>query len=224
MRACVRGLVFSFLLAGAASAQLIISAHSGAIQSVEGTVYLDDKPVQPTAGELPAIKEGQVFRTEQGMGEVLMTPGVFLRLGENSSIKMVSSKLSDMRVEVLGGSVLAECDNLEKASAFMLVYRGNSVSLTKHGLYRVDADQGLFKVYDGEAIVRAASGQLTLHKGKQTPLNGVLMTERFDIKNEDALYQRRNRRYRQSCGRLTPRIQDFAIPQANLAWRPIATA
>ena len=45
--------------------------------------------------------------------------------------------------------------------------------LVKHGLFRVDADQALLKVYDGEAIVKGESGQLTVHKGKETALNGV---------------------------------------------------
>jgi len=194
MRALVAGLAVGFLVAGSASAQYVISAHSGVIQYVEGTAYLNDKPVQPRAGEFPDIRENQVFRTEQGMAEVLLTPGVFLRLGENSSVKMVSAKLSDTRVEVLGGSAMVECDDLAKDNAIMLLYKGNSIYLTKHGLYRVDAEQGLFKVYDGEAIVKAESGQLTLHKGKQTSLNGVLMAENFDVKDEDALYRWSDRR------------------------------
>lgn len=194
MRALVAGLAFGLVVAGSASAQYVISAHSGVIQYVEGTAYLNDKPVQPRAGEFPDIKENQVFRTEQGMAEVLLTPGVFLRLGENSSIKMVSAKLSDTRVEVLAGSAMIECDDLAKDNAIMLLYKGNSMYLTKHGLYRVDADQGLFKVYDGEAIVKAESGQLTLHKGKETSLNGVLMAENFDVKDEDELYRWSDRR------------------------------
>jgi hypothetical protein len=194
MRALVAGLAFGFLVAGSASAQYVISAHSGVIQYVEGTAYLSDKPVQPKAGEFPNIKENQIFRTEQGMAEVLLTPGVFLRLGENSSIKMVSATLSDTRVEVLGGTAMVECDDLEKDNAIMLLYKGNSMLLVKHGLYRVDAEQGSFKVYDGEAIVKAESGQLTLHKGKETSLNGVLMAENFDVKDEDALYRWSDRR------------------------------
>ncbi len=76
----------------------------------------------------------------------------------------------------------------------MLLYKGNSMLLVKHGLYRVDADQGLFKVYDGEAIVKGESGQLTLHKGKQTVLTGALMAENFDPKADDELYRWSDRR------------------------------
>jgi hypothetical protein len=76
----------------------------------------------------------------------------------------------------------------------MLLYKGNEMLLVKHGLFRVDADQGLLKVFDGEAIVKGESGQLTLHKGKETALNGVLMAENFDAKADDELYRWSDRR------------------------------
>lgn len=194
MRASVAGLVLGILAVSSAPAQYMISAHSGVVQHVEGTAYLNDNQVEPRAGEFPSIKENQVFRTQEGMAEVLLTPGVFLRLGENSSIRMVSTKLEDTRVEVLGGSAMVECEDLAKDNAVMLLYKGNEMLLVKHGLFRVDADQGLFKVYDGEAIVKAQSGQVTLHKGKETVLNGVLMAENFDPKADDDLYRWSDRR------------------------------
>src|ERR1035438_9316723 len=96
----------------------------------------------PVANLVPSIKENQVFRPTEGMAEVLLTPGVFLRLGENSSIRMVSTKLDDTRVEVLKGSAMVECEDLAKDNAVMLLYKGNEMLLVKHGLFRVDADQG----------------------------------------------------------------------------------
>ncbi len=194
MRASVAGLAIAVFAVGSAHAQYMISAHSGVVQYVEGTAYLNDNQVQPRAGEFPNIKENQVFRTSEGMAEVLLTPGVFLRMGENTSIKMVSSKLTDTRVEVLSGSAMVESDDFPKDNAVTLLAKGNEILLVKHGLYRVDADQGLFKVYDGEAIAKNESGQVTLHKGKQTLLTGALMAENFDPKADDELYRWSDRR------------------------------
>jgi hypothetical protein len=187
-------LAIGFLAVSSAYAQYMISAHSGVIQYVEGSAYLNDNPVEPRVGEFPNIKENEVFRTTEGMAEVLLTPGVFLRMGENSSVRMVSNKLTDTRVEVLTGSAFVECDDLAKDNAIMLLYKGSSMLLVKHGLYRVDAEQGLFKVYDGEAIVKGDSGQLTLHKGKETALTGAFMAENFDAKADDDLYRWSDRR------------------------------
>jgi hypothetical protein len=194
MRSRVAGLVIGFLAVSSAQAQYMISAHSGVIQYVEGTAYLNDNPVESKVGQFPNIKDNEVFRTTEGMAEVLLTPGVFLRMTENSSIRMVSNKLTDTRVEVLTGSALVECEDLAKDNAIMLLYKGSNMLLVKHGLYRVDADQGLFKVYDGEAIVKGDSGQLTLHKGKETVLTGALMAESFDSKADDDLYRWSDRR------------------------------
>ena len=194
MRASVAGLAIAVFAVGSAHAQYMISAHSGVVQYVEGTAYLNENQVEPRAGEFPNIKENQVFRTTEGMAEVLLTPGVFLRMGENSSIKMVSNKLTDTRVEILSGSAMVECDDLAKDNAVTLLAKGNEMQLVKHGLFRVDADQGLFKVYDGEAIAKNESGQVTLHKGKQTLLTGALMAENFDPKADDDLYRWSDRR------------------------------
>jgi hypothetical protein len=194
MRASVAGLAVGVLVASSAYAQYMISAHSGVVQYVEGSAFLNDDRVEPKVGQFPNIKENQVFRTEEGKAEVLLTPGVFLRLGENSSVRMVSTRLTDTRVEVLSGSAMVECDDLAKDNAIMLLYKGNSMLLVKHGLYRMDADAGLFKVYDGEAIVKGESGQLTLHRGKDTLLNGALMAENFDPKADDELYRWSDRR------------------------------
>ena len=195
MRRSLAGLTFGVLIAGSAPAQQVISAHSGVIQMVEGTAFLNDSKVEPKFGQFPEIKQDQTFRTEEGRAEVLLTPGVFMRLGENSSIKMLSNRLADTRVEVLKGTAIVECDDLPKDNAIVLVHGDNNMMLVKHGLYRVDTDpEARLRVYDGEAIVKSEAGQLTLKSGKQTQLGGALMAENFDKNDSDALYRWSERR------------------------------
>src|SRR6202158_883023 len=183
MRLFVAGLAFGVLAAGSAFAQNVVSAHSGVVHYVEGTADVNSERVDPKFGQFPEIKQNQEFRTEEGRAEILLTPGVFLRMGENSAIRMVSNKLTDTRVEVLSGSVMVECDDVQKNeakdNAVMLLYKDNTMLLVKHGLYRVDADPARFQVYDGEAIVKNDSGQATLKSGKETKLNGAVMAANF---------------------------------------------
>jgi hypothetical protein len=73
----------------AASAQSVISAKSGVLHVSEGAVFVGDEPVNQQRGTFPDIKEKTVLRTELGRAEVLLTPGVFLRVAENSSVKMI---------------------------------------------------------------------------------------------------------------------------------------
>jgi len=196
MRFLVAVCSLGVLVAGSACAQYVISSHSGVVQYVEGRAFLADKPVEPKFGQFPDIKENQEFRTEDGRAEILLTPGVFLRLGENSAIRMLSTRLVDTRVEVLSGSAVIESNEIPKDNAIELVYKKDSIRLQKQGLYRVDTEPARFQVFEGEAAVTDPSGQLTLHGGKQTNLSGVLMAENFDRKAEDqdALYRWSDRR------------------------------
>ncbi len=196
MRFLAGGLFVGILAAGSACAQYVISSHSGVIQYVEGRALLADKPVEPKFGQFPDIKEGQEFRTEDGRAEILLTPGVFLRLGENSAILMLSTRLTDTRVEVLSGSAVFESNEIPKDNAIQLVYKKDTVRLQKQGLYRLDTEPAHFQVFEGEAVVADTSGQLTLHGGKQTNLSGALMAESFDRKadDQDALYRWSDRR------------------------------
>ena len=62
---------------------------------------------RPGGGEqirqFPGSEGKPELRTEEGRAEVLLTPGVFLRLGENSSFRMITNRLIDTRLEFLSG-------------------------------------------------------------------------------------------------------------------------
>src|SRR5580658_4173768 len=196
MRRSLVGFAIGVVAAGSAFSQYVISAHSGVVQLVEGRAYLNDTLVEGKFGQFPDIKENQEFRTEDGRAEILLTPGVFLRVGENSSIRMLSTRLVNTRVEVLSGSAIIESNEMPKDNGIELIYKKDSVRLQKQGLYRLDTEPARFQVFEGEAAVTDPSGQLTLHGGKQTNLAGVLMAENFDRKAEDqdALYRWSDRR------------------------------
>ena len=95
---------------------------------------------------------------------------------------------------MLSGSAIVECDEIPKDNSIALLYKNNTMLLSKHGLYRVNSDPAQFKVFDGEAIVKGESGQLTVKSGKETSLAGVLMAENFDKKDADDLSSWSSRR------------------------------
>lgn len=189
MRIFAASLAIAGLAACSGYAQYVISAHSGVVQYVEGKAYINNNEVDPKFGHFPDIKENEILRTEEGRAEVLLTPGSFLRLAENSSVRFLSNKLTDTRIEVLSGSVMVQCNDLQKDNAITVVYKGDEMALLKHGLYQVQTEPARFRVYEGEATVRDSSGQLSLKAGKQTTLDSVLMAENFDRKEGDELYR-----------------------------------
>ena len=194
MRFSLLGCALLALSAGSGYAQYVISAHSGVVQYVEGTAYLNGQPVDPKFGQFPNIKNNQEFETKEGRAEILLTPGVFMRLGENSSIRMLSNSLTDTRVEMLHGSAMIEADDVPKDNSIQIVYNLDTMSLTKHGLYRVDTDPARFRVYDGEAVVKGNDKQVIVRNGKEAALDSTLSAQSFDRKDDDELYRWSDRR------------------------------
>jgi hypothetical protein len=187
-------LTLAILMTGAAAVgvshgQQIVSAHAGVVHYTEGKVFIGDQAVQRKFGVFPDLQVGDELRTEAGgRAEILLTPGAFLRVAENSSVRMLSRELSDTRFELLSGSAMVECDDMAKDTALTLVYKGRSIQLQKNGLYRLDTDPGTLKVYEGRALVRSQSGDLEVKKGKETNLDGVLAAQKFNPKLGDEFY------------------------------------
>jgi hypothetical protein len=98
-------------------AQYVVSAKSGTVNFTEGQVQLDGRTLESSVTHYPDIKEGSVLSTEDGRAEVLLTPGVTLRLGDHASLKMITNRLIDTRVELLGGKAVVEADQIGKDTA-----------------------------------------------------------------------------------------------------------
>src|SRR5579871_6851989 len=172
-----------------ASAQSVISAKSGIIHYVEGRVFLNDQLVESKFGEFPDIKENQQVRTEEGRVEILLTPGVFLRLGEHSAIRMITNRLIDTRVDFLAGEALVEADEILKDNAVTIVYKDYSVGLEKKGVYRFDADSARLRVYDGMALVQGGEKDQEVKDGRELTMSGAMQMASFDKKKDvDELY------------------------------------
>jgi hypothetical protein len=172
-------------IAGTGHAQQVLSAQSGTIHYTEGKVYVDGRELEVKKSQFATLHPGQELRADDGRAELLLTPGVFLRVTDHSAVRMIDNRLTDTRIEVLEGSILAECDALLKDNTVTLLYSGNSIRLVKHGLYRVDTHPAELRVFDGEAVVESASDQLTVKRGKETSLDSVLVAEKFNRKALD---------------------------------------
>ena len=187
--------IFAVSLAPAAWAQSVISAHSGIIHYVEGEVTIDGNAIHPKFAEFPEVKAGRLVATAEGRAEILLTPGVFLRMAENSSVRMVSNALADTRLELVSGSALIEVGELLEHNAISFEASGKHMELAKKGLFRIDANPAALRVFEGQARVSSGSESLTAHKGHQIDLETAKLTDtRFDTKDTDAFYRWSSRR------------------------------
>ena len=166
-----------------------ISAKPGVVNYLEGNASLNGQPV--SSGELrsTALNAGDVLSTEAGKAEVLLTPGVFLRLGDNSEVHMISPSLIDTQLELRRGEAMIEVDQIVDDCRISVLNHGASILIEKDGLYRFNADDApRVAVIDGKAQVYLGDRKVKLGKGKEVVLGDLLKPEKFDRKKEDELY------------------------------------
>jgi len=177
-----------FALALPAYGQAVISTHSGVVHFFEGTVSVGGQPLESRFGKFTFIPEGADLRTEQGRAEVLLTPGVILRVGEKSAIRMVGTELADTKVELLAGSAILESAEPAAGTSVTLIFKNWTVHQAHAGVYRVNCDPPRLQVSDGDAQVAAAGeAAVTVEKGMDLPFERVLAPEKTPIEPSDAL-------------------------------------
>jgi hypothetical protein len=123
------------------------------LQYFEGTVVLDGKTVEHKAAVFPSLKNGSDLRTAKGRAELLLTPGVYLRMDENSALRMESNSLTDTRLELTEGSAILDNLNATPGHAVALIFHQSTVRFPKPGIYRIDCEMGELAAYSGEAQV-----------------------------------------------------------------------
>ena len=166
-------------LALPAAGQSVISTHSGVIYYFDGSVYLGDQPLQPHLGKFASVPQGAELRTAKGHAEVLLTPGVFLRMGDAASIRMLANDLADTRVELESGSVIVDSGESNSGTAVTLVFKDWQVRSPQAGSYRIDSDPPRLWVLQGQAEVLAGAGdrRVTVTEGEDLPLAAALTPE-----------------------------------------------
>ena len=186
--------VLSAVGAQIASAQFVISAQSGLIHYTEGKVFLDDQLIESRFGQFPRVKDGQQLRTADGRAEVLLTPGMFLRLGENSAVGMVTGRLTDTRLEFIAGEALVQVDELLDGDSVTVAFHDYAVHLLKTGIYRLTTEPQELRVYRGEASVDL-NGEIEMVKdGRALAMDGGFRLAKFDKRDVDDLYKWSRRR------------------------------
>ncbi len=183
------------LFVSAALAQNMNTARPGTINYVEGQASINGQPLNARSVGMAEIGPGQTVATANGKVEVLLTPGVFLRLGDNSAVTMVSPDLTKTEVKLEQGTAEVEVDQLYKENNLLVDQGQAQTVLLKNGLYSFDANAKTMRVFDGEAAVSPSESAKKWTKVKshhELALNGEPdKTKGFnaeDVASQDPLY------------------------------------
>jgi FecR protein len=172
------------------SAQTRRTATPGTVNYIEGQVLIDGRPVAKNQNGYSQLESNDVLSTQNGKAEILLSPGAFLRVGNNSEIRMVSPQLVAPQVEVTRGEAMVEADWLPKDAQVDVLEHGAQATIKKAGLYRFDSDGSRIEVIDGKLQVTENDQTKEFGKGKEVTLTAAqLKPVSFDRKAEDDLYR-----------------------------------
>jgi len=146
-------LILTLMLQLPATTQFLVSTKAGLVNYVQGTATV--KP----ATTVPA---GKVIHTGPGAAvEILLNPGSYLRMGENSRVVLDRVELYDIAARILEGSMIVEANGFSKELPLQISTGVLKMEIIKDGIY-LFADSKVV-VVDGK--VRDASNGLIYGKG-----------------------------------------------------------
>src|SRR6201997_259092 len=159
-------------------------AVPGTVNYVEGQVSIGAEELNSKSVGSAQVDPGQSLTTATGKTEMLLTPGVFLRLGDHTSAQLVSSSLTNTQVAISSGEAMLEVDELHPQNDVRIAEDGVTTRIVKTGLYDFDANHNLVRVIDGKAQVQENDRDITVKGGHQLALNttGKLKPASFDKK------------------------------------------
>jgi len=175
----------------AASSLYVISAEAGGVNYVEGKVNVARKTGKSgllLKGDTLEIGD-KVLTGADGKAEILLNPGSFVRLAENSEFEFSTTALEDLQLKLNSGSAMFEVIT-DNEFTFAVNTPKARFYVVKTGVYRVDVRSdgtGVIEVWKGKAQVGDVYAT-EIKGGRQAVVNGSQVSvAKFDRGEKDAL-------------------------------------
>ncbi|HUK46383.1 MAG TPA: FecR domain-containing protein [Terriglobales bacterium] len=170
------------------------TAMPGTVNYVEGQASIGQETLNAKSVGSADLQAGQTLTTENGKAEILLTPGVYFRLGNDSSARMIAPDLTNTELQLNQGEAMVEVDEIHPQNDIRVREDGVSTRLLKTGLYDFDATNEQVRVFNGKASVLEGDKKITVKGGHELALNttGKLKAKSFDKKEyaqNDDLYR-----------------------------------
>ncbi len=171
----------------------VISANAGGVNYVEGKVS-----VKQNSGRNGYLIKGdkldvgeKVSTGTDGKAEILLNPGSYVRLAENSSFEFLTTALEDLQLKLDSGSAMFEVITDDDFNFVVNTPKG-SFNIIKSGVYRVDVlgnGSGKIEVWKGRAQVGSDANAVEIKSGRTATVNGgqIAVIEKFDRDDKDSL-------------------------------------
>ena len=131
----------------------------GIVNYVEGGVFIDGRQLNPRQVGNVEVNPGEVLSTGAGKAEMLLTPGVFLRLDDHSAVKMISPDLTRTQVGLENGRAAVEVDEIYPQNDLQILDADVTTQLVKPGFYEFTTNPATAMVFTGKAAVEEGDGK-----------------------------------------------------------------
>jgi FecR protein len=127
-----------------------ISAKAGGVNSVSGSVMVK------RAGQAPQLltsqddlASGDVVKTGLGsQAEILLNPGTYLRLAEETEFEMVDNSLDTLLVKLIKGSAIIEATGPgEVELRIPIITEQQKMTIVRAGIYRINVRPGVTELF-----------------------------------------------------------------------------
>lgn len=154
----------------------VISAKAGGVSYATGAVRVDRMATNKRhiLAKGDEINDGDIITVgETGNAEILLNPGSFLRLAENTDIQFADTNLESLLLKMKNGSAVIEASAVggEGGADIRIVTPQSTISLEKSGIYRLNVTANATEIFvwkgaatAGNEIVKAGRKAI-LQKG-----------------------------------------------------------
>jgi hypothetical protein len=172
----------------------LISAKAGGINFVTGnvTVIRQGTKSQQAVTDQDNLESGDVVTTGAGgRVEVLLNPGSYLRVAENSEFELADASLENLRIRLLRGSAIIEVVGTDDTQLSLKVETPQTVALlVRRGIYRLNVLQtGATEVLVRKGRALVGIPPLEVKSGKMIVVGRGFVAEvvKIDKRDKDSL-------------------------------------
>jgi uncharacterized membrane protein YgcG len=200
-----------------------ISAKAGGVNAVVGKVMVErkDQAAQLLSNQDNLVAGDTVTTSFSSHAEILLNPGTYLRVGEDSEFQFVDDSLEKLRINLIRGSVIVEVTGVDDMDLNINIETAEAkFTLMRSGVYRVEArpDLAELAVKKGRARFGPERDQVVKAGNRVTFRKGYM--ERAKLSKEqdelDGWSRQRAVMLARANGRLPARVFNSYVSNASI--------
>lgn len=177
--------VFALFCSVAVTAQIqtqdttsyLVSAKAGRVNALSGkaTVQRSGSAKRDQLTLKSELDSGDTLRTEAGARtELLLNPGSYLRIAENSEVELTDASLDNLRIKVVRGSAIVEATGTDGTRLLAEIKTPQTkIQIDRNGLYRINVAPAAAA---NTASTTTATTEVLVYKGRALVGNNTVAT------------------------------------------------